>query len=111
MPETKELALYFGNITGLTRGLCFGILALMSHKLHLGTSKLESPYTKEEKERNEKIVSLYETGSYSHSSLARIFKISKQRIAQIIKKTLTSRPKTNENLVNEIDPRNTPDQW
>jgi len=41
---------------------------------------------KPEKERNEKIIQLYQQGSYSYNSLSRIFKISPQRVGQIIKK-------------------------
>ena len=39
-----------------------------------------------ETERNNKLVKLYNTGFYSFNSLARMFKITPQRIHQIIKK-------------------------
>jgi len=82
----------------------------MSQKLHLQTPNLEVPFQKrEERERNERVISLYKTGSYSYTSLARIFKITKQRIYQIIKKDKDIIK--NEELVQEVDPRNTPDQW
>lgn len=37
-----------------------------------------------ESERNAKIAKLYSTGSYSYNSLARMFKLTPQRIAVIV---------------------------
>ena len=37
-------------------------------------------------ERDEKIIKMYNSGSYSYTSLSRIFLITSQRIGQIIKK-------------------------
>lgn len=37
-----------------------------------------------ESKRNKKIRDLYATGSYSYRSLARIYKISHQRVAEIV---------------------------
>jgi len=37
-------------------------------------------------DRDLKIIELYSTGSYSYTTLSRIFKITSQRVGQIIKK-------------------------
>ncbi len=45
-----------------------------------------SPQSTPEEKRNAKIVSMYKTGSYKIASLGRIFKLTRQRIHQIVKK-------------------------
>ena len=37
-------------------------------------------------ERDQKIIEMYSTGSYSYTTLSLIFKITSQRVGQIIKK-------------------------
>lgn len=44
----------------------------------------------EETERNQKIKEHYATGNYSYNKLSRIFKVSPQRIQQIVKKNTTT---------------------
>lgn len=43
-----------------------------------------NPGSKKEVERNAKLISQYSTGSYSYNALSRIFKITPQRVAQLI---------------------------
>jgi len=47
-----------------------------------------SPQSIPETERNNKIYKMYLTGSYSYSSLGRMFKLKRQRIQQIVKRMI-----------------------
>ena len=49
-----------------------------------------------ETERNEKVRRLYSSGDYSYNKLSRIFKVSPQRIQQIVK----NKPKENPSATN-----------
>lgn len=58
----------------------------MGSMIQSDTVKVKIPQEVSEKERNQRIVSMYGTGWYSYNKLGRIFKVSPQRIAEIIKR-------------------------
>ena len=55
-----------------------------------------------ETERNQKVIQLYSSGKYTYRSLARVFKVTPQRIHQIIKREREAF----DNPYGSVDPQN-----